>query len=429
MSRVLTACCAAMISIGVSGCTDGGVRTGIASGAQADAAPGGPGPGGPSAGDSGGGDASTGGSGAAGGVALDGDYRTDAARIVNGAGADVVIRGVNWFGFETAAGMPHGLWSRNLGEMLDQVADLGFNTIRLPFSASLLDGDRIPEGLSAEANPDLVGLSSLELMDAVVEQAGRRGLAVILDRHTLAPDNRAPLWYDDTYPQERLAQDWTAIAERYADAPNVLGADLYNEPHDTACWGCGDPARDWRQASEEAADAVLAQAPGWLVFVEGVEQADGAECNDPATSGCNWWGGDLSAAGQKPVTPEVEDKVVYSPHEYATSVFTQPWFEDPDFPENLPGIWDRNWGYLAQEDTAPVMVGEFGSTLEAEQDVEWMKALVAYLDEHEIGFTYWSLNPNSGDTGGILQDDWTTPDDKKLELLRDVLPGPFAPVG
>jgi endoglucanase len=357
---------------------------------------------------------------------LDGDYRTDGDRIVNGVEEELLVRGVNWFGFETAAGMPHGLWSRGMEDMLDQVADLGFNTLRVPFSSALLNGDRSPEGLNEAENPDLVGLTSLELMDELVAEAGERGLAVILDRHTLAPDNRAALWYDDQYPADRLVSDWQTLAERYADSPNVLGADLYNEPHDSACWGCGDESRDWRAAAEEAADAVLDAAPGWLVFVEGVEHVEGDECNDAATTDCTWWGGNLASAGDDPVVPEVADKVVYSPHDYATSVFRQPWFDDPAFPDNLPAIWDENWGYLDQDGVAPVMVGEFGSTLTAEEDRVWMEELVSYLDEHEIGYTYWSLNPNSGDTGGILRDDWTSVDDAKLDILADSLPGPFA---
>lgn len=34
------------------------------------------------------------------------------------------------------------------------------------------------------------------------------------------------------------------------------------------------------------------------------------------------------------------------------------------------------------------------------------------------------LNPNSGDTGGILDDDWTTPKADKLGILHDIQPQP-----
>ena len=40
--------------------------------------------------------------------------------------------------------------------------------------------------------------------------------------------------------------------------------------------------------------------------------------------------------------------------------------------------------------------------------------------EQGISWTYWSWNPNSGDTGGILADDWSTPVDEKLSELTAV---------
>jgi endoglucanase len=356
---------------------------------------------------------------------LDGNWSARGSDLVDADGDAVQIRGVNWFGFETSAGMPHGLWSRNMEEMLDQIAGLGFNSIRLPFSSAMLDGTAAPQGINEQENPDLIGLTSLELMDRMVDAAGARGLAIILDRHTLAPDNRAALWYDQQFPRERLISDWQLLAERYADRVNVIGADLYNEPHDNACWGCDDPAVDWRAAAQEAGNAIHAIEPQWLIFVEGVEHADGASCDSPDATGCNWWGGNLGQADEEPIVLDQPGKVVYSSHEYATSVFRQQWFDDPQFPANMPGIWDAFWGDLERNGIAPVMVGEFGSKLEADIDKVWMKALLTYLDEIDAGFTYWSFNPNSGDTGGVLEDDWVTVDQEKMALLAPHLLGPF----
>ena len=38
-----------------------------------------------------------------------------------------------------------------------------------------------------------------------------------------------------------------------------------------------------------------------------------------------------------------------------------------------------------------------------------------YLDQNKISFAYWSFNPNSGDTGGLVGDDWSTPQRAKLD--------------
>ena len=42
---------------------------------------------------------------------------------------------------------------------------------------------------------------------------------------------------------------------------------------------------------------------------------------------------------------------------------------------------------------------------------------------NRMSFAYWSFNPNSGDTGGLVTDDWVTPQRDKLEALRPLLGG------
>ena len=115
----------------------------------------------------------------------------------------------------------------------------------------------------------------------------------------------------------------------------------------------------------------------------------------------------------------VANRVVYSAHDYATSVAQQTWFSDPSFPANMPGIWDKYWGYIFKQNIAPVWVGEFGTTLQSTVDQKWLAALVDYLRPTSTNgadtfhWTFWSWNPNSGDTGGILKDDWQTVDTVK----------------
>ena len=43
-----------------------------------------------------------------------------------------------------------------------------------------------------------------------------------------------------------------------------------------------------------------------------------------------------------------------------------------------------------------------------------------------MSFTYWSWNPNSGDTGGIAHDDWTTVNQAKQSILPPYLIAPTA---
>jgi endoglucanase len=84
-------------------------------------------------------------------------------------------------------------------------------------------------------------------------------------------------------------------------------------------------------------------------------------------------------------------------------------------------VWNANFGYLQKEHRAPVFVGEFGSRLQTNSDQLWLKALVRYIVANHMSFGYWSYNPDSGDTGGLVADNWTTPERAKLRALRPLL--------
>ncbi len=340
---------------------------------------------------------------------------TDRGTIKTAAGRPYVIKAVAWFGMETPNCAPHGLWQIGLDDGLAQIASFGFNTVRLPFSNECLRASATT-GIDAHLNPELAGLPPLDVMDQVVARARAHGLSIILDRHRPDSGAQSPLWYTATVPESRWIADWRSLARRYADDPTVIGVDLHNEPHGEACWGCGDASRDWAAAAGRAGDAVLAENPRLLVIVEGVEHQ-----GPPGTGRSTWWGGGLADASRHPVRLSVADRLVYSPHDYPSSIFPQPWFSDPTYPTNLTAQWRADWGYLVEDGIAPVLLGEFGTRLQTVSDRQWLAALVEYLDRTGASFAYWSFNPNSGDTGGLVGDDWTTPQRAKLEALRPLL--------
>ncbi len=338
-----------------------------------------------------------------------GPLQADAGRLIDGGGSEVRLTGVNWFGGETPVFAPHGLWSRNWKDMLDQIVEAGFNSIRLPFSNQLLVPARVPTSIDFTRNPDLQGLTSLQVLDRIIDGAGGRGLSVILDRHRPTADAQSELWYTAEVPETRWIDDWVMLARRYRDQPAVIAADLHNEPHGPATWGDGNPRTDWRAAAERAGNAILAANPTWLIVVEGIERYE----ND-----WYWWGGNLEGARAFPVRLARPDKLVCSAHDYGPQVYGQPWFHAPDFPGNLPGIWQRHWAYLRSEGIAPVLIGEFGGrSVGTDPEGIWQRSLVDFLKSSQVSYTYWSWNPDSGDTGGLLQDDWTTLDRAKLAVL------------
>lgn len=360
-----------------------------------------------------------------------GFFSTDGNQIVDSEGNTVKITAVSWFGFESETNSPHGLWTRNYRDMMDDIVAAGFNTIRLPFNNEMFDAGKLAGSIDAQANPELVGLTPIEVLDRIVEYAGEIGLRIVLDHHR--SDNgigalNDGLWYTANYPDERFLADWVMLAERYQGNPTVIGADLHNEPHGPATWGSGDLSTDWKLAAERAGNAILAVNPDWLIIVEGIETYEGQSY---------WWGGNLKGVQDDPVQLDISNRLVYSPHAYPNSIYAQPWFSDPTFPDNLPEIWRENWGYIYEQDIAPLWIGEFGSNLQDPKDIAWMDTFVAYLGgdldldgtndvpagDQAISWSFWSWNPNSGDTGGILLDDWRTFNQQKLDLLSPIQSG------
>lgn len=337
---------------------------------------------------------------------------TSGRQILDSANRPVRITGVNWFGLETSNYAPHGLWTRSMSSMLNQIRDLGYNTLRVPFSNQLFDSGSVPNGIDVNQNPDLVGLTGIQIMDKLVAGARDRGLKIILDRHRPDANGQSELWYTGAYPESRWISDWQMLATRYLNNDTVIGFDLHNEPHGPASWGDNNTATDWRLAAERAGNAILAINPRLLIIVEGIERVG----ND-----YYWWGGNLSAAGTYPVRLNVANQLVYSTHDYPASVYGQSWFYAPNYPSNLAGIWESHWGYLMTANTAPVLLGEFGTRNQTTIDQQWFRTIADYISSRSMNFTFWSWNPNSGDTGGILQDDWRTVNADKQAVLQPLL--------
>jgi endoglucanase len=355
-----------------------------------------------------------------------GYLHTAGNQIVDSSGHDVKLTGVNWFGAEGYAFAPGGLWVDSYQHHMDKMSGLGFNVIRLPWSDAMLDAGRHPTGIDYSKNPDLQGLTSLQVFDKIIDYAGKIGMRVILDHHRSgdgASANENGLWYTDAYPESKMIADWKMLAQRYAGNPTVVGADLHNEPHGAATWGTGSAATDWAAGAERVGDAIQTVNKDWLLMVEGVEVYNNT---------WDWWGGNLQGAKTREIHFDTPDKLVYSVHSYGPGLFQQSWFNTSDFPNNLPAKLTDVWGHLIKNDVAPVLVGEFGGRLETSQEKAWMAKLIQYMNgdldgngtldlgagKQGASWTYWAWNPTSGDTGGILKDDWTTVDTNKFNQIK-----------
>lgn len=349
---------------------------------------------------------------------------TRGAKIVDAQGQPVLLRGVNWFGIETDTHAPHGLWKRDYKDILVQIRSLGYNLIRLPYSVQALQSSYVGGiNFNIGNNKELEGKSPVEVMDFIIQEAERQGLLILLDSHRLNDERIPELWYGDGFTEEDWINTWKMLAQRYKNQANVIGADLKNEPYGKASWGTNDLATDWRLAAERAGNMILEINPNWLIVVQGVEK------NVPGQKlPKHWRGGNLEGVQRYPVRLSSHRKLVYSPHEYGLGVAEQPWFAEPGFPKNLINRWQIGFYYISSQNRAPIFIGEFGGRQVDSNSQEgiWQNEFVKYIKQKNLSFAYWSLNPNSADTGGILLDDWQSVDVAKQQLLSQLLPVGFA---
>ncbi|MFD1365687.1 cellulase family glycosylhydrolase [Actinoplanes sichuanensis] len=367
-------------------------------------------------------------------------------KIVDSAGNPVWLTGTNWFGFNATERVFHGLWSANITQLTASMAQRGINLVRVPISTQLLlewkAGQATAPNVNTYANPELTGMNSLQIFEYWLQLCERNGIKVLLDVHSAEADNSGhvhPVWYKGTVTPEMYYQGWEWAATRWKNNDTVVAFDLKNEPHGTpndtvrAKWDDSTDVDNWKNTAETAAKRILAINPEVLILVEGNEvyPREGETWNSPNTDPdlspnyyYNWWGGNLRGAKQHPINLGAhQDQLVYSPHDYGPLVFNQPWFDKPfDKASLTDDVWRPNWFYLHENGTAPLLIGEWGGRLgqDARQD-KWMTALRDLIVENQLHQTFWVLNPNSGDTGGLLLDDWKTWDEQKYALLKPAL--------
>ncbi len=363
-------------------------------------------------------------------------YFAQAGKIYDAGGQEIQVRGVTHFGFNTPILQPQYLWVMGWKEQIAQMKSLGFNAIRLPFVPDALY-NTTPVNLLVHVdpvlNPELIGKTSLQVLDLWMAEANRQGMYVLLDFQSVSMQRLYPTWFvsnpadfnlvynNQAYTKEHWLRDLTLVAQRYAHLSHFFGIDIYNEPNGRVRWSTGDPsvtdpAYFWKAAAELASATILAANPKLLIFVQGVNaNYDGKENSNIPMN----WGENFQPQAYQPLNIP-NNKLVLTPHTYGPDVFPKSSFSAFDFPGNLVANWDALFGKFAQ--THAVVIGEwggqYGQGVSGLQDVIWQNTFVDYLLGKGIRNSfYWCYTPNSGDTGGILDDSLNVRQDK-LALLK-----------
>ncbi|CAN8063148.1 unnamed protein product [Agarophyton chilense] len=322
------------------------------------------------------------------------------------------IKGFSWYGLEEPAHLPGGMTYTSVVDILEFTNRHEFNAIRLPLSVENIMSNSLPDGgITPFKNPEISGLPYLDMVLQIVRMAADRHILILLDIHRLESHEvkSKGLWYSDAVPEERLMHVWDELCDIFKDEWNVLGADLFNEPWDSL-WNSTKKAEDWKTASENLGNLVHKKCPSWLLLVEGVGDRAGGTETYP------FWAENLAVMENSPPEPVLRNKVALSPHVYGPGVWPQDYFKSPDFADDMPSIWDNHFGKASAKTGLATVVGEWGGIYE-EKDKTWQQAFMKYILEKKMGFFYWCINPESGDTGGLLKSDWKTEETEKLRLI------------
>lgn len=350
--------------------------------------------------------------------------RTQGRDIVDAHGRRFRLASVNWYGGSDHEFVPGGLGVRHRDDIARTIRRLGFNSVRLPYSDELVMRDPLVLPHLLAANRDLIGRRALGVYEAVVEALTRQGIAVVVNNHITSAtwccgaDPCDAGWANDHLPpvmcrvrqtEEEWIEHWETVMGRFVNNSLVVAADLRNEVR--GLWGTM-PWERWAAAAEKAGNRLLKMRPDWLIIVGGTESQN-----------------DLSGVARRPVVLDVPDRVVYSAHVYKWSGWGSPGgrYETRTYESFVRSV-HRNWGYLLEEKTAAVWVGEFGAPRSPmEGDTNYWNNLLRYLKAIDADFGYWALNPRKGqnddrDWYSLVQDDWATPIlDYRMEDLTELI--------
>ncbi len=265
----------------------------------------------------------------------------------------------------------------------------------------------------------------------VINFFASNGFYVLVDNHT-----------EDASMTQNIAtwtQNWQSLATNIVNGMPISSSsrvmyDIRNEPDAIGY--------TWAQMGPiylNAMDAINTVTKGNnLFFIEGTDQGG---------IGANWGDGfatDKTIISQNGLSDPNQfftslagksylNQVVLSPHIYPPTI------TGATTNYNGPGLYNRlstSFGTLAKNGYCvsgtschrfPIAVGEFGSKFATAGDLLFMQSFASYLNyanDAQDGlhnpisnWFYWSYNPTSSDTGGIVDNAWVNVEWQKINFL------------
>lgn len=399
-----------------------------------------------------------------------GPLSTRGRDIVNTRGDTVRWAGINWPGSGETM-VPEGLEWQSIDDILDAVAEVGFNFIRLTYAIEMIDqvylrndsdvplevamisalgyenGTRVTQEILARHPDWTTATTRFEIWDAIAQKAAERQIYIIPDVHVskaqwCCSHTDGNAWFDDVYFS---TANWTRglsyVAAWAGSHPNVVGMSLHNELRES--WNITSPpglVYNWETLvgnMTAGADAIHETNPDLLITWSGMQYDQDLSALtsglNTLTAPCYKCTAIRDAGRREPAVFNADahpwsDKLVWELHLYSMS-------EDQDTGNcevvqqnlyrngfNALGI-DRPDGCTDQDcppasRLTPVILSEFGTAQNGSTiyNDTLQNCLQAYTVQNNISWAMWSLagsfRVRSGeqgvpDTWGLTNYDWT----------------------
>ncbi len=248
------------------------------------------------------------------------------------------------------------------------IKEAGFTHVRLPVSWSTHAGAEPPYTLEP---------AFVERVEWALKQARANGLAVVLNMHHYGEMEENPGAHT-----ERFLSMWKQISEHFANQPEDVAFEIYNEPAKKM------DADKWNAMFDRALNIVRATNPHRCVVVGPV----------------NWNSIDQLQSLQLPADKNLLVTVhYYSPihftHQGASWIGAESnawlgttWTGAEKETAELSSDFDKayNWGH---EHDLPLYLGEFGAFSKAAMDsrARWTKAVLTEAQKRNMSTAYWEF--------------------------------------
>lgn len=271
-----------------------------------------------------------------------------------------LIKGISLgSGLETNNRALDCFWSHGPEYYIPLLHDIGFNSLRIPFSAQFVEEN------------------DFHILDQVFDLARENQMTILLDLHRVWNSHQGDV---SEISKADLIKTWEKILDRYKDQQHLTSVGVWNEYQK-------EDTKFWNGYLKDVIETLEQKYPNRFIY---------------HASGVRWAG---CLRGMNLETLPFKDRIRYEWHKYRFS-------SSNDYRND----WD--WSIESGLPKDRIVIGEFGFISNNELDMQWANQFVDYLIEKDIRNTYfWLHMTSSGDTGGIGIDcdrtDW-----RKVEILK-----------